>query len=81
VSTVEPLNTMPIEQFLQLVKNADNSRSKEVRLDINQAKNLAYTLGIVMSRLEGDLETFVKTHAGSSIDDIEIQIGAGSDWK
>jgi len=81
VSTSEPLNTMPIQQFMQLVKNADSSRSKEVKLDITQAKNLAFTLGIVMSRLEGDLETFVKNHAGSSLEDIEIQIGSGGDWK
>lgn len=66
---------------MQLVKNADSSRSKEVKLDITQAKNLAFTLGIVMSRLEGDLETFVKNHAGSSLEDIEIQIGSGGDWK
>jgi hypothetical protein len=72
---------MPIQQFMQLVKNADSSRSKEVKLDITQAKNLAFTLGIVMSRLEGDLETFVKNHAGSSLEDIEIQIGSGGDWK
>lgn len=81
MSTSEPLNTMPIQQFMQLVKNADSSRSKEVKLDITQAKNLAFTLGIVMSRLEGDLETFVKNHAGSSLEDIEIQIGSGGDWK
>lgn len=81
MSTSEPLNTMPIQQFMQLVKNADSSRSKEVKLDITQAKNLAFTLGIVMSRLEGDLETFVKNHAGSSLEDIEIQIGGGGDWK
>lgn len=77
----EPLNTIPIQQFLQTVKSADNSRSKEVKLDINQAKNLAYTLGIVMSRLEGDLEKLVAESKNSSNEVIEVQIGADTNWK
>jgi len=51
VSTIEPVNTVPLQQFIQQVKSAENSRAKEVKLDIAQAKNLAFTLGIVMSRL------------------------------
>lgn len=77
----EPLNTIPIQQFLQTVKGADNSRSKEVKLDINQAKNLAYTLGIVMSRLEGDLEKLVAESKNSNDEVIEVQIGADTNWK
>lgn len=77
----EPLNTIPIQQFLQTVKSADNSRSKEVKLDINQAKNLAYTLGIVMSRLEGDLEKLVAESKNSNNEVIEVQIGADTNWK
>ena len=49
--TVEPLNTIPLQQFISQVKSAENSRAKEVKLDINTAKNLAFTIGIVMSRL------------------------------
>lgn len=52
----DTLNTIPIQQFIQAVKSADNSRAREVKIDIQQAKNLAFTLGIVMSRLNGDLE-------------------------
>jgi hypothetical protein len=81
VPATEPLNTIPIQQFLQTVKSADNSRSKEVKLDINQAKNLAYTLGIVMSRLEGDLEKLVAESKNSNDEVIEVQIGADTNWK
>jgi len=75
----DPLNTAPIQQFIQQVKNADLSNSKEVKLSITQAKNLAYTLGIAMARLEGDLERFVKeiTNDGT----VEVQLDGGSDWK
>ncbi len=52
----EPLNTAPLQQFIKQVQSAENSRAKEVRLDIGQAKNLAFALGVVMSRMHGDLE-------------------------
>lgn len=77
----EPINTISIQQFITQVKSADNSRSKEVKLDIDQAKNLAFTLGIVMSRLHGDLEKFVKESRSTSTEDIIIQIGKdGGNW-
>lgn len=74
----EPLNTLPIQQFLQQVKQADNSRSAEVRIPLDRAKNLAYTLGMVMARLEGDLE---KILADKNLDDdieIEVRLDGGS---
>lgn len=79
--STEPINTQPLQQFIKQVQGAESSRAKEVRMDINQAKNLAFTLGIVMSRMHGDLEKFVKENAGGGIDDvIELQIGSNSDW-
>lgn len=70
MQTVEPLNTIPLQQFINAVKGADSSRAKEVKIDINTAKTLAFTLGIVMSRLEGDLEKFVVEH--TKADDNEV---------
>lgn len=80
--SIDPINTIPLQNFIKQVQAADSSNSKEVRLDIATAKALAFTLGIVMSRLNGDLEKFVKENAGSSLDDITIQIGNTSgDWQ
>jgi hypothetical protein len=76
----EPLNTAPIQQFISQVKSADLGNAREVKLNIQQAKNLAYTLGIVMSRLQGDMERYIKENAGSS-DTVEVQLDGGSDWK
>ena len=42
------------------MQSAENSKAREIKLDITQAKNLAFTLGIVLARLNGDLEKFVK---------------------
>ena len=67
--SIEPLNTSSIQQFIQQVKSAESSRARELRLDMNQAKNLAFTLGIVMARMNGDLEKFVKENAGGAIGD------------
>jgi hypothetical protein len=77
---IEPINTALILQFLQRVKSADNSKAKEVKLDIQTAKNLAYTLGIVMTRLEGDLEKLLISSAKGNNEVIEVKLDAGSTW-
>lgn len=79
--SVEPLNTAPLQQFIQQVKQADAGRQKELRLDIQQAKNLAFTLGIVMSRLEGDLEKLLSGATSSSDEVIQITMDGGTGWK
>ena len=80
--SIEPINTASIQQFIKQVQSAETSRAKDVRLEIGAAKNLAFTLGIVMARLNGDLEKFVKENAGSSNDEvIQIQLGQGGDWQ
>lgn len=67
---IEPLNTLPITQFLQQVKQADTSRSAEIRIPIDKAKSLAFTLGLVMTRLEGDLEKLVVENKSSNTDEV-----------
>ena len=76
--TVEPLNTIPLQQFLNAVKAAENSRAREVKLDIATAKNLAFTIGAVMSRLHGDLELLVAQSKGNADEVIEVKLDGGS---
>lgn len=77
----DPLNTRPIEQFITQVKSAEAGRAKEVKLDMTTAKNLAFTLGAVMSRLHGDLEKFVADNRKSDSDEvIQVQLG-GNNWE
>lgn len=54
------INTMVITQVMNAIKAAENGRQKEVRLDINTAKNLSHTLGLVMTRLAGDYEGLIQ---------------------
>ena len=80
MSTNEPLNTNPIQQFIQQVKTADASRSNEVRLDIQNAKRLAFTLGEVMTRLNGDLEQIIARKNSGADDVIQINMDGGNKW-
>ena len=76
--TVEPLYTIPLQQFLNAVKAAEQSRAREVKLDIATAKTLAFTLGVVMSRLHGDLEKLVAESKNSNDEVISITMDGGS---
>jgi hypothetical protein len=81
VQTNEPLNTLPIQQFISTVKSADSSKSREVKIDINTAKRLAFTLGEVMARLNGDLEKIIQSKS-STDENIVVQLGSSeADWK
>ena len=79
MQTNEPLNTSSIQAFIQQVKGAEASRSKDIRMDISQAKNLAFTLGIVMARLNGDLEQIIAKKSTTE-ETIEGQLDGGSTW-
>ena len=37
----DPINTAPIKQFISMVKSADASRAKEVRIDMDKLKEYA----------------------------------------
>lgn len=73
----EPLNTSAIQLFIQQTKNADNARAKEVKLDIIQAKNLAFTLGQVMARLNGNLEELLVANARGDNEVIQVDVDQG----
>ena len=80
MSTNSPLNTIPIQQFIQQVKSAENSRAKEVKIDIQQAKNLAFTLGIVMSSLTSDLEELINK-SNNTEEVINITMDGGNSFE
>jgi hypothetical protein len=79
--STDPINTGPIQQFIKQTQAADRSNAKEIRLDISTAKNLSYTLGIVMARLNGDLEKFVKENQRTSDEVIEVRLGGSGEWQ
>ncbi len=76
----EPLNTIPIQQFISQVKSADASKAKEVKLTLEQSKRLAFTLGEVMTRLNGDLEQILARKNSGADDIIQVNMDSGSNW-
>lgn len=80
MSTNDPLNTAPIQQFISQVKGADASNQREIRVDIQSAKRLAFTLGEVMTRLNGNLEELLVKQASGENEIIEVKLDGGSNW-
>jgi hypothetical protein len=53
---MKPLNTLPIEQFLEKSRIASKTNQKYLNLDIKEVQNLADCLALVMTRLAGNLD-------------------------
>ncbi len=65
-----PINTIPIQQFIQQVKAADLSQQREIKLDIKTAKALAFCLAEVNAKLLEDYDTLLRrleSNTGASI--------------
>lgn len=76
----DPINTAPIQQFIQQVKSADAGKVKEIRLDIQAAKRLAFTLGETMSKLNGDLEEILSKKYSKEDETIKVELDGGNTW-
>jgi hypothetical protein len=80
VSTQNDVNMVPIQQFINSVKSADASKQRELKMDIQTAKRLAFTLGEVMARMNGDLEELLlKKQSQDEV--VQVQLDGGSGWK
>jgi len=72
------INTIPIQQFINLVKSAELSSQKEVKMDIKTAKSLVYCLSEVNSVLVGDFSAIIdKISTTPSTDTISIKMDGG----
>ena len=54
-----PVNTVPIQQFTQLLKAAELSRQQEVKIPIQQARLLNIALTEILGKLTQDYETLL----------------------
>jgi ribosomal silencing factor RsfS len=53
---MKPLNTLPIENFLEKSRIAIKSNQKTINLDIKEVQALADCLAVVMTRLTAQLD-------------------------
>ena len=56
----DPINTIPIQQFIQQVKAADLTQQREIKMDIKTAKLLAFCLAEVNAKLLEDYDILLK---------------------
>jgi len=74
-----PINTIPIQQFIQQVKSAELSNQREIKLDIKAAKILVFCLAELNSRLVQDYEELLnRINVNSSSDNITVQMDGGN---
>jgi hypothetical protein len=76
----DPINTIPVQQLIQQVKSADASNAREIKIDIQSAKRLAFTLGEIMSRLNGNLEEILEKKYSREDETIKIELDGGNTW-
>ena len=82
MQTNEPINTIPIQQFIQIVKTAEGSNQKEIRIPLTQAKALAYALGTVMANHQGRIEKLIIDNKSAPDEEVvTVTMDGGSDWK
>jgi hypothetical protein len=72
-----PINTQPIQQFIQQVKAAELSQQKEVKLDIKTAKLLMYCLADVNARLLENYDALLQKVAQNTGESVNIQMDGG----
>jgi hypothetical protein len=77
----DTINTNSIQQFISQVKSADASNQREVRLEIQNARRLALTLGEVMAKLNGNLEELLIKQVSREDEVIQVSLDGGSGWK
>lgn len=72
-----PINTLPIQQFIQQVRAAEIAQQREIKLDIKSAKMLSYCLAEVNSKLLEDYDTILQKLMQSTGQSISIQMDGG----
>ena len=72
----QPLNTLPIELYLEKARIARKSGQRSVNLSIEEASLLEDSLSVVMTRLAGELDKIAL--AAQNTGDITIKMDGGS---
>ena len=67
------INLSPISQFVQQVRSAEQTQSKEVKISIQQARALVLTLTECVDKINRDYETLL-TDLKSSFDNDIISV-------
>ncbi len=72
-----PINTIPIQQFIQQVKAADLGQQKEIKMDLKTAKALAYCLSEINAKLVEDYDTMLSKLMQNSGQNVTVSMDGG----
>lgn len=72
------INTTPVSQFIQQVRIAEQTQSKEVKMSIHQARSLVLVLSEIQDKLLQDYETmFAELKKSVENDVISVAMDGG----
>jgi hypothetical protein len=74
---LNPINTIPIQQFIQQVKSAELTNQREIKLDIKTAKTLALCLAEVNARLVENYDKLLTELKNSTGNNLNIEMDGG----
>lgn len=72
-----PINTVPIQQFIQQVKAADLTQQKEIKIDLKTAKALAYCISELNARLLENYDVILQRVLQNTGESVSIQMDGG----
>ena len=72
---MKPLNTLPIEEFLDKARVAIKSNKRELILSIKEVTDLQNSLSVVMTRMNGELDQLIANASHSSTIVVEMDGG------
>jgi hypothetical protein len=75
-TAMQPLNTIPIEMFLEKARIARKSGQKTLNLPINDIIMLEESLAVVMTRLAGELDAIALSVQQTG--DVSIKFDGGT---
>tara|TARA_B100000925_G_C21909815_1_gene430972 strand:+ start:687 stop:932 length:246 start_codon:yes stop_codon:yes gene_type:complete len=81
MQTKEAINIIPIQKFIQQVKVADAGNHKEIKMSIQEAKNLMYSMNTVIANTQGRLEQLIIDNKSSGDEVVTVTMDGGSGWK
>lgn len=73
---MKPLNTLPIENFLEKARIATKTNQKFLNLDIKDVQSLSDSLSTVMTRLAGNLDQELQ-NVNDRPNNISIKVDGG----
>ena len=74
---LNPINTIPIQQFIQQVKSAELTNQREIKLDIKTAKTLALCLAEVNAKLVENYDKLLTELKNSTGNNLNIEMDGG----